>query len=417
MVGKIGRLQTLSMIPVIAGDSMEIAASGVVRLAPLRRQLVLDAMLDVFVFYVPYRHIWPDHWPDFIRQGIDETVTFPVGPTPAFPTSPEYLGDPKGTYNNRPMPLYKTAGMANIFNWYFRAQTDDSRIMAQNHLELTDNGIQYGPLIGRLKNMWTATINEAVLPDADDREVDVTSGTFDILDLARAKARFKTEQDRAYFDQQYSDINQGTWGPPVNTDADQRPELCYHQSNWLSGYDVDGTSEISLGTYSGKSATVINVNMPRKHFPEHGTLWIMAAVRMPIVHQSEHHYLARVTQPDYKEFAADPSIFENEEPTQLDNTRVFAEATVPQSLGMIPYGNWYRTHPSIVHGRFRFVQGYSFLKTVPTTFDLANYCQDGEYDDSFQTQAVGDWTSDLKIGLKAHRHVPSARTSVMAGTK
>ncbi len=417
MVGKIGRLQTLSMIPVVAGDSMELAISGVFRLAPLRRQLVLDAMLDLFVFYVPHRHIYGDDWTDFIQQGIDETVTFPVGPTPTAGLSPEYLGDPKGTYSARPMPLYKTASYANIYNFYFRAQTDNGpRLQSQTHLETDENGVQYGSTIGRLKSLWTSTINQAVLPDADDREVDVTSGTFDILDLTRIKARYKTEQQRAYMDQQYTDVMSGTWGSGVNIDADQRPELCHHQRNWLSGYDVDGTSEISLGTYSGKSATVVNAQMKRKHFAEHGTLWVMAAVRFPIVHQSETHYLARVTQPDYKEFAGDPTILAAEEPTELNNLRVFAEPNSPQSLGMIPYGNWYRTQPSIVHGRFRFVQGYSFLKTLPTTFDLANYCQDREYDDAFQTQQLGDWTSDMKIGLQAHRYIPAARTSVFAGT-
>ena len=75
-VGQIGALQTLSTIPVVAGDTLDINLQGVFRLSPLRRNLYLDCMVDLFAFYVPHRHIYGDDWVDFVRQGTDETVTF-----------------------------------------------------------------------------------------------------------------------------------------------------------------------------------------------------------------------------------------------------------------------------------------------------------------------------------------------------
>ena len=49
----IGRLMCLSRIPVIAGDSFEFNSSFLFRLNQLRRPLVLDIKMDVFVFFCP----------------------------------------------------------------------------------------------------------------------------------------------------------------------------------------------------------------------------------------------------------------------------------------------------------------------------------------------------------------------------
>ena len=57
--GKIGRLQTLSVIPTLPGDSISISVNGNTRLAGLRRSLITDAAMDLFAFYVPHRHVYP----------------------------------------------------------------------------------------------------------------------------------------------------------------------------------------------------------------------------------------------------------------------------------------------------------------------------------------------------------------------
>src|SRR5262245_49117187 len=58
LAGQIGRLITISTTPVIAGDSFEMDAVGDVRLSPLRRGLAIDSTVDLFTFYVPYRHLY-----------------------------------------------------------------------------------------------------------------------------------------------------------------------------------------------------------------------------------------------------------------------------------------------------------------------------------------------------------------------
>src|SRR5471030_3508020 len=58
LAGQIGRLITISTTPVIAGDSFEMDAVGALRLSPLRFGLALDSTVDIFTFYVPYRHVY-----------------------------------------------------------------------------------------------------------------------------------------------------------------------------------------------------------------------------------------------------------------------------------------------------------------------------------------------------------------------
>ena len=74
-LGQIGRLQTLGVWPVMAGDSIEASYTNLFRLSPLRRALTIDAQVDMFAFYIPHRHIYGDDWIDFIKQGQDETIT------------------------------------------------------------------------------------------------------------------------------------------------------------------------------------------------------------------------------------------------------------------------------------------------------------------------------------------------------
>ena len=51
--GKIGRLQTLSVIPMLPGDSISININGNTRLAGLRRSLITDASMDLLLFMFP----------------------------------------------------------------------------------------------------------------------------------------------------------------------------------------------------------------------------------------------------------------------------------------------------------------------------------------------------------------------------
>uniref|UniRef100_UPI003AF8C5D6 major capsid protein n=1 Tax=Thiolapillus sp. TaxID=2017437 RepID=UPI003AF8C5D6 len=78
--GKIGSLQTLSVIPTLPGDSFDINVAMTFRLAPLRRALSLDAHIDLYAFWIPHRHCYDGQGEDnqfikFIKQGLDPAGT------------------------------------------------------------------------------------------------------------------------------------------------------------------------------------------------------------------------------------------------------------------------------------------------------------------------------------------------------
>ena len=77
-IGKLGRLQSLIQpIPVIAGDSFEINMEGLLRLTPMRREIVQEVQVDVCAFYVRHRHVYST-WEQFAREGYDTSVSLPT---------------------------------------------------------------------------------------------------------------------------------------------------------------------------------------------------------------------------------------------------------------------------------------------------------------------------------------------------
>src|SRR6478752_7557297 len=69
----IGRLLTISITPVIAGDFFEMNAVGALRISALRRGLAIDSTVDIFTFYVPHRHVYGEQWIKFMKDGVNAT--------------------------------------------------------------------------------------------------------------------------------------------------------------------------------------------------------------------------------------------------------------------------------------------------------------------------------------------------------
>ena len=405
--GEIGHLQTMACVPIVAGDSVSLNLEGIFRLSPLRRNLVVDCQVDMFAFFVPHRHVYGEDWIDFIKEGKNEAITF-TGVTP--PESMDYLGAHYSALEE--IPLWVVAGYNRIWNRYFRSPTDFANEKLDDTLPTSITERLNGQLCGFLPKPWSTGVVAGV--DASEREVPVVADTFDIVDLNRVQAEYRTEVDREYFGQRYNDLLNTAFGSTVNTDADERPTLCAHNSWWLSGYDVDGTSDATLGTYSGKSAGIGSLRFKRKFFAEHGALWIMCLPRFPTIHVLERHFLMSEVNPSYLDIAGDPDLIAAEPPAILEGQQFFRAATATD-LGTGPFGQWYRYHPSHVHQLYEALDGFTFIDTRIDTQDRAFYITGGEYDDVFQTTQLGHWQGHSRIGLNVNCVVPAARHSLYAG--
>lgn len=410
-VGDIGKLQTLTVIPILAGDSVGVNMEGVFRLSPLRRNLVVDCQVELFAFYVPHRHVYGEQWIQWIKDGLNRTTGpfTPGGPAPADGLS--YLGTEIAA--NGDFPLWLSAGYNQIWNRYFRSPTDDARERDDDFLADNLSERVSGYSCGHMPTAWSTGTVDAV-PETE-REVPV-NGSLDIVDLNKVQAAYSTEVDRQFFGQRYTDILNTTWGSRVNTDADQRPTLIARNKFWLSGYDVDGTGDANLGSYSGKSVAVGGLRFRRRYFAEHGALRIMALLRFPPIHTQERLIQLRETDMEYRRFGGDAAVMAAEEPEEIFQSHWFRDDEGgSNSLGFGPFGNMWRYQVSNVHKSYQTLDGFTFLDLPINSQERAHYIANDEYDDVFQTLQLRQWQSHARINVDAMRCVPPARHSLYAG--
>lgn len=423
-VGKIGKLQTMDVIPVIAGDSISLDFSAIVRLAPLRRSLTLDAIVDLFAFYVPHRHAYAgdgDHnaWFKFIRDGQrpDATNTLPSRTLPA-----DYfcLGAPK---LSGVVPRWRVNPYNQIYNRYFKHPTDqDKDIFHANFVG--PNGLktrQFGLSCCYDKTFWTTCQaydgrykDRVEASETYKQTVSGNEATIDIWAREEAVAQYNNQSQRMFFDIRYNDVLQRTWGGHANIDADQRPSLLSRNRTYLSGYDVDGTSEGSLGQFGGKAFANATLRLPRIACPEHGTVWVMCLIRFPTIHESELHYLESPNQvsANYAQMAADPRIVASRKPQKIKSSDLFVDGTAVD-LGVQPFGQWYRHHPNRVHSLFAKLNGFPFLDKLPISVTDAHYYDSDEADAVFQSpNQLGHYTVQARQNIMAYRVYPQSSSGL-----
>lgn len=426
--GNIGHLQTLSVIPVIAGDSISVNMNNLMRLSPLRRILSVDAQVDYFGFYVPHRHVYGDQWLDFIKEGLQgstllDTIT-------SDPVQNVYY---MGQNMNRASSAYAKwlyTGYNQIWNRYFRFlkmtpevpdtyngigtpaghTTDNSPIDGDARMRI------YGFPCARLKTPWTTGI-VGTITDADRRfALTDTNTTLDIVDLEQAKKTYKTQLEREWFANRYTDVLKNTFGSGVNIDADERPELLNRLTVGVSGHDVDGSDDATLGSSVGKAIKHHTFSIRRKFIPEGGAVWLMALVRFPTIHHREFHPLIEDAQ-DYLRIAGDYDAVRMQPPAEdFIQNWIQPPTTNNHEIGTIPYGQWYRHQQNNVHVNYEAIDGYPFL----TTGNFGNhrsavYVGETDYDDMFQTNQLGQWQSQSAIRVTVKRRYPTARDSLYAG--
>lgn len=412
MVGNIGQLQTLSIIPVNAGDSMSIDFGGVFRLAPLRRNLMLDAIVETFLFFVPHRHVYTTDWTDFIKAGQDETTTLGSRTLTA---ATECLGTK--TTAGQVVPAWLVAGYLNIFNRYFKHPNDaDLSLNYFDAIAAGDDRLPYGLFCGFPKRVWNSFADTQVTT-ADYRfALTDTNTTVDLLSMAQTKGLLKSERRREFYAQRYNEIMNAQWGSNINTDADPRPTLLAHEKGYLGGSDVMGTDDATLGKYTGVAKGLHPLRMPRKFFNEHGVIWAMALVRFDPVCELEINYLANISNPSYDQIAGDPEIIKTRAPIQHDLSKYLLGSALTSGIGVIPFGQWYREHENRVHQKYRDIAGHPFISASFSAVADLKYMPASTYASMFSSTEMAQWQSYGRFNINVSRLVPEVSTSVFAGT-
>jgi len=393
--GDIGRLMGFGRFPVIGCDSFETDSMVQIRLGQLRRPLTVDIKVDLFAFYCPYRYTYGDDWVEYIRDGGVETVTFP---TLTGATQP-WLGTNKTT-----IPKHIFADGVSIFNNYFK---DPSEPDFSDAIVFPDgtNARVAGPLCYHLKTWGTA---QSFLAEATSPEFDapVVSGDVSIFDIQTAAMKARQKQYRDYFSSRYVEIMKGISGMDVSDYTDNRPEFLWRETQWCSGYDINGTSGAQFGQSTGKAVAEVRFRMPRRAFPEHGTLYFFALLRMPPVFDEMVHYLDNFNRPFEDVVPGSGEL----PPRELLFSDVFNDVS-SNSMGFVPSYEWYRSHPSFVHPQFTKVDtGWQFLGKPGTPLQAI---QCGNYGDMFATVQNRQFILNASHRITAYRPLPSGDASIM----
>jgi len=446
LAGHIGRVQTISVIPVTAGDSIQARIDGIVRLAATRKEIVSECQIDICAFYVKHRHVLGNQeWIDAMSMSPQQPLNvFPTYPVAAEYRDPFYLGIKQcgANINSALMrgynyimgryffvPNVNTNGEMGsiIINNGDPSQLDFYPTSSTGHANMR----KYGALAARLPhilngfnslNQYGSSGLNAEFSSSDYGVVINDSapnvGLLDIRDLAQIQGRYKTVQQKNWFASYYTDILEERFGTSVNTDADMRPDYLGRTTQYISGQDVNGTDDATLGSYVGKTLDRVSFNMPRRVFPEHGNVWIMAVLRYPMLHTKEQHPLLANYAPDGQLLLGDPELWSNEPTIPFDPSQWLAGGSIytPGPNQSVPYGQEYRYQPNRVHPNFETIPGYPF-----TQWDTVNiydwlYYKNEEYKDTFQTTQIGQWQAHLRVNATRYSNIPGGATSIFAGT-
>lgn len=415
--GKIGRLMTLSTIPVLPGDSFEQDLVGSLRLSPLRRGLAVDSMVDIFTFYIPHRHVYGEDWIDLMKDGIQSAPITDVDAVSATQSGKLSAFAVNGTHSasvNMPKWLYQ--GYQNIWDNYFKVPYSfdlaDVYPTLEDFLNMQVDS-EFGAVCAYPKSIWTTPLPPERGGDSYIAPVSGTDATIDLLDLNAQYGALHSEQERQLYMQRYRDVMK-MMGGSTYYDADNRPQLKMRSKFWASGYDVDGTDQTTLGQFAGRVLQSFKHSVPRCYVPEHGIMWTVALVRFPVTHQDEIPYLIANPEIDYETIAGDPAISGNHPPVSMANGDFFLGASDPAfDLGIMPHSQWYRYHPTTIHSRYKDLQGYPFLSSQPSPVNTNLYVTSTDYDEMFQSDQLGHWNMQARNNVNVLRTLPTARDSAI----
>ena len=435
MVGQMGRLQTLFNVPVIAGDSIGGKVEGIMRLSPLRRPTTLDCKVDFFVFFVPHRYTYGDDWLDFIRQGPEENITLATRNLTHSGSPPvDSLG-----FNllDGVVPSWVVDPYLHVWDRFFtppriqRPQDPSNPAAAADSLfgiyNKDDDVRTYGQMCWPLKDIFSTGMSTARYTASSLDELrlgasTIASSKVDLVDMEKARQMYESEILREWFAPRYQDLMPKLFGTKVAPEITQQPRLCFHNSSWMSGRDVAGTDDATLGTLGGVSSVGVNWTFPRKHFSEHGVLLGLCLARYPRLFTHATHYLVKKPQPTYLEISGDPKLWSAEPPVKMMRKDLSDTASSDgNDIGYHPYGQWYRYHPHRIHSTIDAVQGFP-VTSLPPQSDGESRGLDAEFTqdvakDSFESTQLAHWQINGLCKIKASRVLPPGVSSIYSGTR
>lgn len=429
-VGAIGRLKQLDTFVIAAGESFSLDFHAGIRLSPLNRALVLDGVIDVAVFATPLRHIYGSNWEQFLVAGEDEKITFPVVANPAGDNAHMgYLG--VGDLSSlRSLPRWLTEAYDRLWARYWInpaafSNEDLDQLYIQN-LPTDADTATFGRPVMRLKTPWTTGMsNTRAVATSALRNIPNPAG-ISLVDIAHAKAKYGRALTRDWSARRDNDFVSRLWGGSLGPDADQRPVLLARDRAFLSGHDIEGRDDATLGTFAGIANGQFRVMVPMKYCPEHAVVSVVMALRFPIVHQDEVATLVTKANPSYDDISSDPVMLRSKPPRNYLNQEFFPSQS-SGSVGWRPHGEALRYHPAHVHPFFKRAKSWPFLREatvqaapagIPHPDITSGISTDGDgWKNVFSNRELGHFQVHANCALTKRSSIPTAEEAIRIGVR
>lgn len=426
--GRMGRIMVPQVHRVMPGDRFQTSLALRLKMSPLNYGLRLDPRLDCYTFYQPLRHVL-DHGGyrydtnplvKMVEEGIDYTGDAPWIHSD-FVRQPTFLGMrfpiASGKYT---VPLEYTVPYLRAWDEYFRHPVLQARTFPSvasvaglktavlSKLD-TDKVHQFGIKANHLKTATTA-YTDFDLDDAD-RKLAVASSKIDLIDLDKQIARLKSEAERELFEARYRDII-SKWGGKAAYDSDNRPRMLSGNRVWLSGSDVYATDQGGLGTMRGVTQQNVEHGCPPFRVPEHGVIFTMVVLRLPVVNATEIDQGDLVANRTYLGQMGDAHYVEVQEPHSVTDAKFYQGSTDTTVRGYHPFGNWMRYTPSFVHPLYDRLEGMPFNYEEKARLLITDKDEE-QYDNMFASIEFGHFELSGKVLTPVARALPSAARTMM----
>jgi len=155
------------------------------------------------------------------------------------------------------------------------------------------------------------------------------------------------------------------------------------------------------------------LNEPIKIF---GSQYVLPQDRFnEVIEQRENPFFVNNPNPTYAQIAGDPDIVMTQPPYGLRLSDVFSDSGDNTVRGNIPFAQWYRYQPSVVHANFDNLNGFPFMSDIPTDTTGMVLVNSEDYNDIYQTTQLGHYQVHCRVNAPWLRRLPPASRSLKAG--
>ena len=288
-IGQLGKMTPFLMQEVAPGDRWSGKVGALIRMSPMKKALLHDIFVDLFVFYVPHRLVYAN-WEEFIAEGPASVPTYTLPTVSVGAGSSSYMslfmqanGVSATTYSALRLYAFNL-----IFNEFFR---DDEQALRNP----TDSPGSSGVQVNFKRDYWSELQAQIATADAE-HYAPVAASLVSAKDILDAIARQKVSMKRETYGTRYIDILR-SYGIRVNYQMLQRPEVCAIARGSINVTDVVQTASATLGDLAGHGIGASRLTLKRCVFPEHGTLMGIAVVRPTMVDSKLCDYFDKIRPP------------------------------------------------------------------------------------------------------------------------